>query len=61
MLTEMAFNLPLYHEYPNKCQKKVSITFMAKYQYHAAPQPTTAAEMERTVKDSLDSIPLLQI
>jgi len=34
---------------------------VAKYQYHAAPRLTTAAEMERTVKDSLDSVPLLQI
>jgi len=41
--------------------KKASTTFMAKYQYHTAPQPTIAAEMERTVKDSLDSVPLLQI
>jgi len=59
MLTETAFNLPLYCEYPNKCQKKASTTFAAKYQYHAAPQSTTAAEMERTVKDSLDSVDTL--
>ena len=33
----------------------------AKAQYCEAPQAKTASEMERTVKDALDAVPLLQI
>jgi hypothetical protein len=33
----------------------------AKLQYRAAPRPTTAAAMEKLVKESLDGVPLLQI
>jgi hypothetical protein len=33
----------------------------AKFRYRAARRPTTAADMEKTVKESLDSVPLLQI
>ena len=33
----------------------------AKFRYRAAPRPTTTANMERTVIESLDSVPLLQI
>ena len=33
----------------------------AKFQYRAAPRPTTAAAMEDTVRESLDSVPLIQI
>ena len=33
----------------------------AKFQYRAAPWPTTAAAMKDTVRESLDSVPLIQI
>ena len=33
----------------------------AKAHYHAGPQPKMGHEMEETVRESLDSVPLLQI
>jgi hypothetical protein len=33
----------------------------AKFQYHTASRASTLKDMERIVKESLDSVPLLQI